>query len=801
MLIHDIRYACRLWARQPGFTVVAVFILALGIGANTAMFSVVDAVLLKPLGYQDPDRLVSVATAWRNSNGARNPVSAPDFHDWHDQATVFDGLAAYAADEGAVGIDAAAQYAVVTRVTSEFFRTLGARAAFGRLPTDAEQTASGPSVAVISAAFAQRFGGGAAAVDRTIRYRQRVFTVIGVLAPGVDFPDATDAWVPWGVAPESTSRSAHNYRAVGRLRAGVTLAQAQSQMDGIAARLEQAYPVTNAQKGVGVDRLQDRLVSNVRTTLQLLMAVVAVVLLIACANISNLLLARATSRTRELAMRAAIGASRMTLVRQLVTESSLLALMAGAAGVLLASWGVKGLVAIAPPGIPRLNEVAIDWRVLTFVAAVSIAATLVFGLAPAWHISRVDLNEVLKAGARGQVGAGRGGRLRSALVVFETAAAVVLVVAAALLLRSFAALSQVDLGFQPEHLLLLDTTVQTADIDAAKGATRFYSRLLLEAKMVPGVRSVAAVRGVPTQVRSNGGYWLLGGPGPEETGVRSPQAIFTVVSPGYFETMGIPLLRGRDFSGRDAFDGPPVAVINDALARRSFPGADPVGQQIRSGLDRSDFMTIVGVVADVRAADPSRPPQPQLYLPHEQHPSFGNALTVVARTTADPLALADVLSQKIRALDPDVPIKVSTMDSRLSAAVSTPRFRSVLLGAFAAVALLLAAAGLYGLMTFTIAQRTSEIGLRLALGAEPSDIVRMTLASGLRLTGAGILAGLALAAGATRLISAMLFSVTQYDPLVFLSAPAILLLAAIAASIIPALRASRIDPIIALRTD
>jgi predicted permease len=788
-------------ARQPGFTVIAVFILALGIGANTAIFSVVDAVLLRPLEFQDPDRLVSVANFWKKT-GLRATISAPDYHDWHDQATVFDGLAAYLTGESSVGVDNAADYAVVTRATPEFFNVMGVHAAIGRLPSEEEQKPGGPMTVVVSDSFWRgRLGGDASAIGRTIRYRQSVFTITGVLPRGFRFPEETDIWGPWWISAETASRSAHNYRAVGRLKPGVTLAQAQSEMDGIANRLEATYPASNAAKGVAVDRLLDQMVRSVRTTLQLLLGVVVVVLLIACANVSNLLLARATSRTRELGVRAAVGASRGRLVRQLVTESALLALLAGGAGVLLAGWGIRALVALAPPGIPRIDEVAVDWRVLGFVSLVSIAATFIFGLAPAWQASRVDLNEVLKLGARGSVSARGGGRVRAALVVFETAAAVVLLIGAGLLIRSFASLSRVDLGFRTERLLLMDTTVPAADLDAAKRATRFYTELLTQVSAAPGALSAAGVMGVPTQVRSNGGYWLLGGPGPEQTGVRSAQAIFTVATPKYFATIGVPLVRGRDFSARDQYEAPPVAIINEALARQSFANDDPIGRQIRCGLDRPDYMTIVGVVANVRASDPSRPPTPQLYMPYEQHPYYATALTIVVRTVSDPLALADVLSQKTRALNPDVPVKVSTMDARLSTSVSAPRFRTVLLGTFAGLALVLALAGVYGVMAFTVSQRTCEMGLRMALGAQRSEIVRMTLVSGLRLTSIGVVVGVIAALAATRVLSTMLFDVGEHDPAIFVGVPALLLLVAELASVVPALRAARVDPAIALRAD
>src|SRR5262245_7234120 len=800
-MLSDLKFAARLLLKHPGFTLIATLVLALGIGANTAIFSVVDAVLLRPLPYADQGRIVSIQNLWRNS-GVRGQASAPDYHDWHDQARSFDAMAAYVGGQSSVNVGGVADYAVVSRATSEFFQLFGVRAELGRLPSADEQRDGGPLTAVVSHVFwVTRLGAERAAIGRTLKFAQRIYTIVGVLPPEFRFPNNSDVWTAWWVFPETNSRSGHNYEVVAHLRPGVTLEQAQREMETVAARLERAYPQSNENKGVIVTRLLDRTVRDVRSTLTLIVGVVIVVLLIACANVSNLLLARATWRARELGIRAALGASRSRVVRQLVTESVLLALLAGVASVLIAAWGIRGLIAVAPAGLPRIAGVHVDLRVLLFASAVSLVASLVFDLAPAVHASRSDLNEVIKQGARTMTG-GASGRLRASLIVFETAAAVVLVIGAGLLIRSFAALGAVDLGFRPDRLLVADTAVPFANYAAAPQAVRFYHALLPELAAVPGVEAVSAVMGVPTRTRSNGGYAIGGGPTFEQMGMRSPQAIFTVATPGYFSTIGVPVRDGRDFTDADSDSAPLVTVINEALARQSFPKGDAIGHRIRSGYDGTDFMTIVGIVANMRSQSPSEPPTPQIFMPFQQHPLGSTSLNLVVRTAAsDPLALAQTVSQKVRALNFDAPVRISTMDATVERAMSTSRFQTLLLGLFASVALILAMAGVYGIVSFSVSQRTSELGLRIALGAQRSEIIPLTLAGGLRLTLVGVAIGWLASLGMAQLVASMLFATSQHDPLIFGAVPLVLLLVAALASTAPALRAARVDPVVALRTE
>ena len=799
-MLADFRYAARLLLKQPAFTLIAVFVLALGIGANTAIFSVVDAVLLRPLPYTNQERLVTLSTFWR-STGVRGSISAPDFDDWRGLSTSFDGMAAFSRGETSVSVGGTADYTAVARVTPDFFRLFDVRAAAGRLPTDEEQREGGALTAVVSHAFwATRLGSDRNALGQTLKYGQRLYTIVGILPPSFRYPAGTDVWTPWWVVPATTSRSAHNYRAVGRLKPDVTLEQAQAEMDAIGARLERAYPASNAGKSVAVDRILDQMVRNVRATLTLIFGVVVVVLLIACANVSNLLLARASARTRELGIRAALGASRARVIRQLVTESVLLAALAGVASVLIAAWGLRGLIALAPAGLPRVDEVHIDLRVLLFASAASLVASLIFGLAPALHASRSDLNDVIKQSGRSMSGSS-GGRTRTALIVFETAAAVVLVTGAGLLIRSFATLSAVDLGFRTERLLVADTAVPVSSRDTAGEGVRFYKNLLPQLASIPGVQSAAAVMGVPTVPRSDGGYAIEGRMSFEQMGVRLPQAIFTIVTPGYFSTLGVPMVRGRDFTETDNDAAPLVAVVNEALARGSFPGEDAIGKRIQTGYDGTGFMQVVGIVADVRSVDPALPPRPQIFMPFEQHPLGSTALTLVMRTGIDPLRLSPAVIEKVRAVNGDVPVRVSTMDATLERAVSTAWFRTVLLGIFAAVALLLAMAGVYGVVSFMVSQRTSELGLRMALGAQPLEIVKLTVLSGLRPTLIGVVVGWGVSLALARVVASMLYSTSARDPLIFAAVPAALVAAAIAASAAPAIRAGRVDPVVALRTE
>jgi putative ABC transport system permease protein len=803
-LAQDLRFALRSLFRQPAFAVTAIVTLALGIGATTAIFSVVNAVILRPLAFERADRIVAVRNLWTKTGLRANTISAPDFHDWEAQSRSFQAIAYYVGGETSVTLTGTADYASVYRVTPGFFEALGARAAIGRLLTDEEQKAGGPLAVVITDAFwKKQFNGEARAIGSTLKFSDRIFTIAGVLERGIRFPERADVYVPSWIRPETTSRSAHNYRVIARLRDGVTLEQARAEMTTIARRLEAEYPNSNAGKLTDVVLLQELLVGGTRDTLYTLLGAVGLVLLIACANVANLLLSRATAREREMVVRAAVGAGRGRLVRQLLTESAVLGLASALLGAWLARLGMLGLVALAPANLPRVDEIFVDGSALGFAGAIALVASVLFGLAPALQASRVQLVDGLRQGGKGSSIGARGAWARSMFVVAEIALAVVLVAGAGLLARSLAALSGVDMGFAPERLLVLRTTVPVRSMDEAPRATAFYRDLLAELRAVPGVNAVAGVTSLPTNVASNGGYWLEGGPSFEQLGIaRTPQAIFNVVTPDYFRTMTIALKRGRDFTDADRRDAPFVAVINEALARASFAGEDPIGRRMKCGLDSMQFMTIVGVVGDVRTWGPSQPPQAEIYMPFEQHAGPATALNLVARTdTADPLALTDTMRRKISARNPDVPVKATTMEATLTTASATPRFRTFLLIVFAGVALALALAGVYGVMAYSVSQRVSELGVRIALGATPGDIRKLIFGQGAKLAAAGLAIGLGLALISGRVLQGLLFGVTARDPAILAVVIVTVAAATLAACYIPVRRAVRVDPMVALRAE
>jgi putative ABC transport system permease protein len=800
-LLQDLRFAARSLIRHPGFALTGVVTLALGIGATTAIFSVVNAVLLRPLPFHRPDRLVTIDYVWNKTGLHSTTVSAPDFQDWEAQATSFSSMALFWGGQQSVTAADAADYAAVFMVSPGFFDALGARASLGRLPARGEQQPNGPLAVVITDAFFKKaFNGSPGAIGSTLKFSNRAFTIAGVIEAGVRFPANADVYVPSWLFPLTSARSALNYTTLARLRDGVTVGQANAEMAALAQNQARDYPDTNRNRIAAVTPLQETMVGQTRATLYTLLGAVGLVLLIACANVANLLLSRATSREREMVVRAAVGASRARLIRQLLTESAVLGVVSALCGAWLARLGMLGLIALAPRTLPRLDEIHVDAAALLFAIAIALAASLLFGLAPALQASDLQLVDGLRQGGKGTSIGGRGGLARSAFVVVEIALAVVLVTGAGLLGRSLAALAAVDMGFTPEQLLVLRTSVPVRDRADAPRAVAFYRDLLPQLRALPGITALAAVRSPPTIVNSNGAYRLEGDNDPFT--VNSPQALFNVVTPGYFQTLGVPVRRGREVADGDTYDAPPVAVINEALARASFPGQDPIGRRIQCGLDRPDFMTIVGVVGDLRARGPARPPLPEIYMPFAQHPNYATAMTIVARTSArDPRALADTIRRKIGERNPDVPLGVSTMEETIALATSGSRFQTFLLVVFAGIALILALAGVYGVMAYTVSQRIPELGVRIALGASPHDIRGLVLGDGARLAAVGLAAGLALALLSGRILQGLLFGITPRDPVVLTLVTVAVAAATLAACYVPVRRAVGVDPMVALRAE
>ncbi len=796
-----LRVAFRSLLKSPGFTGLIVVVLALGIGANTAIFSVVNGVLLRPLRFHEPDRIVALTSAWKNGSRFAS-VSGPDFQDWHDQSTAFSAMARYADEETSVSAGGQPEYTSVTVVSNGFFAALGTTPALGRLLNDADQRKNARVVVVVSDAFWRRhFAGQTPDGHQTVRAVNTIFPIVGVLPAGFRFPGKTDVWIPTSIDPDLGSRSSGNFRVVGRLAPGVSLQQAQSQLTAIAARLEQAYPDSNKDKSAAVTLLQDYTVRNLGPTLYVLLGAVGLVLLIACSNVANLLLAKATARTREIAVRAAIGASRRQIVGQLFLESIVIAFVAGLVGLLMANWGIAGLIALAPKDVPRLDEAFIDLNVLVFTIALSAVTTLLFGLVPAWRVSRTDPADALRQGnSRGVIG-GLGAWLRQSFVIAEMAICLVLVISAGLVVRSLASLLSVDLGFQTDHVL----TAKISPTDAGENDQRhvtesFFRQVQARTAEIPGVTGVALTNSIPGQNHPDGSY-IVDGQTMDNFTVNSPQAGFVVASTGYFQSLGMHLVAGRDFAETDTLDRSPVAIVSESLARAAYPQWDPVGHKILCGLDQysKDWMTIVGVVNDAHMNGPAVPVTAELYVPVLQHPRVG--LTLLVRTVGPPDNQIETVRRITWNLNPQAAVRFNTLAGEMSDVVASPRFTSILLSSFAALAFALALIGIYAVMSYTVVQRSAEVGLRIALGAERSGVLRMILTQALRLATLGALFGLVGAFAATRLLRVLLFNVKPADPVTYGLAILLLIVAAVVASLLPAWRASRIDPIEALRQE
>ncbi len=800
ILIQDLRYAARMMLKQPVFTAVAVVALAIGIGANTAIFTVVNAVLLRPLPYNDPDHLVWL---WDTQPQlATAPSSLPDFIDWRDQNQSFEYLAAYQSGNMFVDDGDGVQDTPVGLVTPDFFSLFRVKPLLGRTFTEEETRPGRYRVAVLGQSIWQRrFGSDPNVVGQTLQLSGAAYTIIGVIPSGFSFPNEAQLWRPLPIDPKQLNRGPHYLRVVGRLKAGVTLVQAQAEMSAIAARLAQEYPEKIAGHGIKLQLLSEVVVGDIGAALFVLLGAVGFVLLIACANVANLLLARAAARQKEIAVRTALGASRVRIIRQLLTESILLAVAGGVAGLLVAVWGVGWLVSLSTDTIPRVHEIGIDARVAFFTLLISLLTGVAFGLAPALQVSKPDLTDSLKESGRTTAGVRRN-RLRSLLVVSEIALSLVLLVGAGLMIKSFAKLNRIDPGFNPEKLLTLGVTLLRSNYPEDGRVAAFYSQLLDKLRNAPGVKAVGAVAELPLSGSNISDYFTIEGR-PAIAKEDQPLTECRTVTPHYFESMDIPLLKGRDFADTDTKQAPNVVAINDAFARQHFAGEDPIGHRITLQGQFRDPLLIVGVVGNVRDLGLDERPTPEAYFPYLQDPlneTYARSMTIVVRTNSDPGAMAAGLRDDLLSLDKTLPVyALKPMTEYLRDSLSRRRFNMVLLTVFASVALLLAAVGIYGVISYSVAQRTHEIGIRVAIGAQSRDILRLVISQAMLLTLLGVVAGLAAAIALTRLMETLLFEVSATDPLTFAIISAILTTVALTACFVPALRATKVDPIIALR--
>ena len=814
-LFQDLRYGLRLLAKSPGFTVVSVLTLALGIGANTAIFSIVNAILLRPLPFRDPQRLVALGEFdTRAGRGvSEGNLSYPDLTDIRARNHSFESVAAYHNGDATLTGAGQALHIKLEVVSTNLFPLLGTHPSLGRSFLDGEDD-PGHHVAVLSQLLWRRqFHGDSGVIGRTVDLNGRAYTIIGVMADGFQFPvqaDATELWTTFSRdaetddpndTPMTAQRGNHYLNAIARLKTGATLDQANADLDSVARALAKEYPKQNSYNGIGARPEIDRLVSESRTPLLILFGAVGLVLLIACANIANLLLARATNRAREIAIRAALGATRARVVRQLLAEALALSLAGAVAGTGVAVWGLYAMLKLYPSNLPRAAEIGLDNRVLIFTVALAAVTGIIFGLIPALQVSKPNLIETMREGGRSAtVGTGHH-RLRSGLVIAETALGMMLLVAAGLLIRSFHRLSSVDLGMNPQHVL-------TANFDLSETRynpdqqDRFIQELMARLNALPAVKQAAGVAPLPlSDSGMNVSFNLLDHPVPE---ANEPSAAFYVVTKGFFETLQIPLVRGRTFDVRDHRNSAPTMIINQEFARKFFPHEDPIGRRVKigagEGAARASYKTreIVGIVGNFRRSDLGRAPGAAYFVPLPQ--LMWGPPTLVVRTTGEPNAMTSEVRKVLASMDPDAPLyEVRSLEDYLALDLGRARFQAVLLGLFAGIALLLTAVGLYGVMAYTVAQRAQEIGIRMALGASRADVLHMILARSVAITGVGLLIGIVGAAALTRLLSSLLYGVRPIDPMTFAAVALLLAATSMLASYIPAWRAAKVDPMVALR--
>jgi putative ABC transport system permease protein len=799
----DLRYGFRTLLRNPGFCAVAILALALGIGPNTAIFTMVNAVLLKPLPVPEPNRVVMIWGTLLKSGFDQMPVSGADYLEWKKQAHSFDQMsAAFAIAEFGLNVSGAGDPERVSAAlaSKEFLPALGIKPIVGRDFLPEEDRPGGPPAVLISHALWQRrFHSDPAAIGRSLTVDGIPRTVVGVVPHELGEMVAADLWLPTAINPNNPERQNHQFGIVARLKPGVTVAEARAEMAVIARRLESAYPATNTGWGVTVFPMAEMFTGRIRPVLLILLGAVGLLLLIACANLANLLLARAATREKEIAIRGALGAGRLRLIRQLLTESLVLALAGGVLGLVLAAWGVRLLRSVVPDMFPMLQHMSVDVPVLAFTFGISILTGLLFGLVPAWRSSHTDLNTTLKEAAGRSESAGGSHRIRSFLLAGEVALAVLLSVSAGLLLRSFVRVTEVNPGVRTANILTMNLSLPEVKYDTPLKRATFYKNLIERVDTLPGVRSAGAVVFLPLRVSILSfriwvnGFTIEGRPPVPQD--KQPLADYRPATPGYFNTMGIALRQGRLFDQHDDQDAKLVVLVNEAMVRRHFPHENPLGQRIVMGKP----MEIVGVVADAKLYGLDAPVEPAVYVPHAQH-SGDSSMAVVVRTEGDPTAVAAAVRREILKLDPEQPISnVRTMDQVLADSLMLRRVSMLLLTVFASLALTLATVGIYGLTAYSVSRRTHEIGLRVALGASQSQILRLVVGRGLVTSLIGAAIGVGAAFELTRGLSGMLYGVTATDPLVFAGVPLLLIAVSVLASYVPARKATRIDPLVALR--
>ncbi len=810
-LTQDFRYGLRTFLNSPGSTAVAIVVLSLGIGANAAIFSVASAVLFRTLPYTNPDSLVFV---WEKSSSNAMPglwrLSSADYREFQSQNQALDQMGAMRFESSVLSAGEIPERIETAAVSPVVFQILGMQPALGRSFASDEDHPDKNHVAILTAGFwERRFSRDPKVLGTTLLLDGGAFTIVGVAPPQFRLPgSASEIWIPYTPAPADllpTNRGVHQLQVLARLKPGVSRQQAQNEMQTVAQRLAHDYPNTNATFSIDLVPLREQLIGDIRPTLFMLMAAVVAVLLIACVNVAHLLLARASTREKEIAVRTALGANPGRLVRQLLTESVLLAVMAGLIGLLVAYWSTGILAKLSPAGFPQASEIRIDWRVLAFTLGVSIVTGLTFGLAPALSSARSNLNLVLRSGGRGGTGGRTRSRVRDVLMVCEVASSAALLIGAGLLIRSLVRLQEVNPGFRTDGVLTMQLSLPPTRYSGLKVGL-FYEQLLGRLAGITGVQAVGVSRFLPLSGNDASGNFQIEGQ-PRLRTTDQPRAKFRTASAGYFAALRIPLLRGRVFDNRDNQQTPKVVIINETAARRYWPNEDPIGKRILSGFDNDKWTTIIGVVGDVKHAGLDAATDPETYYHYLQIPPevmnlAEGTVALAIRTSSDPAAMTSSVREQLRTLDPSLPIyNVHAMQDLVEGSVAEPRFRTLLISAFAGLALVLASLGLYGVVAYSVSQRTTEIGIRLALGAQPGGILQLVVFRAAGLAAIGLAIGVAVSLALSRIIGRFLFDISPADPITLGGASLIILLVALTASWVPALRAARVDPATALRAE